>query len=96
MTFWRKRKVAEQVEKDVAEPQDNVYKELREKYTEPEQSVLEPAYQVGKTEDGRITLRLGGTYGFSTLTMNNAGVDSLIRMLEAAKSSELENIGEAE
>jgi hypothetical protein len=96
MTFWRKRKVAEQVEKDVAEPQDNVYKELREKYTEPEQSVLEPAYQVGKTEDGRITLRLSGPYGFSTLTMNNAGVNNLIRMLEAAKEPELDNIGEVE
>jgi len=96
MTFWRKRKIAEQVEKDVGDPQDNVYKELKENYDEPKEKIPPPAYQVGKTEDGRVTLRLGGSYGYSTLTMNNAGVDNLIRMLEAAKEPELDNIGEAE
>ena len=44
----------------------------------------EPAYQVGKTEEGKITLQLGGSNGFSRLTMNDAGVRQLIRMLEAA------------
>jgi hypothetical protein len=80
MTFWRKRKIAEQVEKDVVEPQEN--------FAEPEEKIPGPAYQVGKTEDGRVTLRLGGPYGYSTLTMNNAGVNNLIRMLEAAKEPE--------
>jgi hypothetical protein len=92
MTFWRKRKIAEQVENDIQSPEDNVYKNLRENYTEPvEKEPPHPAFQVGKTEDGRITLRLGGSYGISTLTMNNAGVDNLIRMLEAAKEPELDN-----
>jgi hypothetical protein len=83
MTFWRKRKIAEQVEKVDDEPQ--------EVYAEPKEKIPGPAYQVGKTEDGRVTLRLGGQYGYSTLTMNNAGVDNLIRMLEAAKEPELDN-----
>ena len=83
MTFWRKRKIAEQVEKVDDEPQ--------EVYAEPKEKIPSPAYQVGKTEDGRVTLRLGGQYGYSTLTMNNAGVDNLIRMLEAAKEPELDN-----
>ena len=41
----------------------------------------EPAYQVGKTEDGMTTLRVG----YTTLTMTEAGVNQLIRMLEASK-----------
>jgi hypothetical protein len=90
MTFWRKKQIAKQIENDIQSPEDNVYKNLRE--NDPPQ----PAYQVGKTEDGRITLRLGGSYGISTLTMNNAGVDNLIRMLEAAKEPELDNIGDTE
>lgn len=44
-----------------------------------------PCYQVGKTEDGRVTLRLGDSYSYSQLTMNDEGVDCLIAMLEAAK-----------
>jgi hypothetical protein len=90
MTFWRKKQIAKQIENDIQSPEDNVYKNLRE--NDPPA----PAYQVGKTEDGRITLRLGGSYGISTLTMNNAGVDNLIRMLEAAKEPELDNIGDTE
>ena len=45
-----------------------------------------PCYQVGKTADGRVTLRLGDSYSYSQLTMNDAGVDGLIEMLLAAKS----------
>lgn len=48
----------------------------------------QPCYQVGKTEDGSTTLRLGTAQTFTTLTMNNQGVDTLIRMLEAAKEPE--------
>lgn len=40
----------------------------------------EPAYQVGVTPAGLITLRVG----HSTVTMNSAGVARLIRVLEAA------------
>jgi hypothetical protein len=43
---------------------------------------------VGKTEDGRVTLRLGNEHSYSQLTMNNAGVDGLIAMLMAAKSDD--------
>jgi hypothetical protein len=42
-----------------------------------------PVYQVGKTIDGSITLRIG----FTTLTMTDDAVDTLIRMLEAAKGT---------
>jgi hypothetical protein len=50
--------------------------------TAPEPDV--PAYQVGVTETGKVTLRLGNTYGFTTLTMNHAGTRKLIQMLKAA------------
>lgn len=59
-------------------------------YTIPEVDPVEvpkydegPVYQVGKTLDGSVTLRVG----YTTLTMTDAGVDSLIRMLEAAKEN---------
>lgn len=44
-------------------------------------AVNEPAYQVGKTEDGMTTLRVG----YSTLTMTDSGLNQLIRLLEASK-----------
>ncbi len=53
----------------------------------PPEKKPQVAYQIGKLEDGKVTLRLGDYYG-STVTMNNAGVDQLIRMLEAAKDPE--------
>lgn len=40
----------------------------------------DPVYQVGVTRDGKVTLKLGN----ATLTMNELGVDQLIRMLRAA------------
>jgi hypothetical protein len=40
----------------------------------------DPVYQVGVTRDGKVTLKMGN----STLTMNDLGVDQLIRMLRAA------------
>lgn len=48
---------------------------------------VQPAYQVGRTVDDRVSLKLGGDSSWSsTLIMNNDGVDALIRMLEAAKN----------
>jgi hypothetical protein len=47
---------------------------------EPMETDNEPSYQVGKTADGRTTLRVG----YSTVTMNSAGLAQLIRMLESA------------
>ena len=44
----------------------------------------QPAYQVGLTPDGRVTLRVGSSYYDSTLTMTSEGVRHLIRVLEAA------------
>ena len=43
-----------------------------------------PIFQVGVAESGKVTLRVGNTYGFTTLTMNTAGTRKLIQMLEAA------------
>ena len=49
----------------------------------------EIAYQIGRTESGKTTLRLGdGYYSGGTLRMNDAGVLKLIEMLEATLSSE--------
>ena len=47
-----------------------------------------PVYQIGKTANGKITFRMQNSVGYTTLTMNNEGVDQLIRMLEAAKEPE--------
>lgn len=56
------------------------------KKKEDERQRAMPAYQVGRTEDNRVTMNIGDPrYGGSTLTMNSEGVDILIRMLEAAK-----------
>ena len=44
----------------------------------------EPIFQVGTTEDGRVTLRVGQYTNW--VTMTDTGVDQLISMLEAAKS----------
>ena len=41
-----------------------------------------PVYQIGRTEDGRITLRIGDGYAHSTLTMNKYAVERLIKVLE--------------
>ena len=61
-------------------------KTAEEQYVAPIPSTLDkaPVYQIGKTEDGMITLKMG----FTTLTMTNSGVDQLIRILEAAKEPE--------
>lgn len=76
-------------------PLDNVYQLPKPKAVPPMPDVEAPAepsnapcYQVGKTEDGRVTLRLGNESQYSQLTMNNAGVDSLIEILLAAKDPE--------
>jgi hypothetical protein len=49
-----------------------------------------PVYQIGRTEDGRITLMIGYGYIHSTLTMNASAVKRLIRMLEVAVEEETE------
>ena len=56
----------------------------------PNEKAIEPAFQVGRTEDNRVSLKLGGDSAWSSsLLMNNEGVDALIRMLEAAKNQPL-------
>jgi hypothetical protein len=52
--------------------------------TPPQPRVEQPAYQVGITESGKITLRIGGEWSGGMLTMNTAVVCKLIDMLEAA------------
>ena len=60
---------------------------------EPVKTVVTPlpppkdpiAFQVGKTEEGKTTLRLGDGYGgYGIVTMNDRGVEKLIEMLQAA------------
>ena len=60
--------------------------QAEERYVAPIPSTMEkaPVYQIGKTEDGMVTLKMG----YTTLTMTNGGVDQLIRILEAAKEPE--------
>ena len=61
-------------------------KTAEEQYVAPIPSTMDkaPVYQIGKTEDGMVTLKMG----YTTLTMTNGGVDQLIRILEAAKEPE--------
>lgn len=53
-----------------------------------------PIFQVGTTEDGRVTLRIG-QYG-PWVTMSDAGVEQLIAMLTAAKGRYGEDAAEDE
>jgi hypothetical protein len=53
-----------------------------------EESPKPPVYEIGKTEDNKVTFTMRHSYGSTTLTMSNSGVDTLIRMLEAAKEPE--------
>jgi hypothetical protein len=73
----------------------NVFKSRKEQVEEyanmnavpplPEvEKVSPPAYEVGKTESGDTTLRIG----YTTLTMTRSGVQQLIRILEAAIQEE--------
>jgi len=55
----------------------------------PLPKVEQPAYQVGVTESGKVTLRIGGAYGYGMLTMNDVGVLKLIDLLEAAMTYEV-------
>ena len=63
-------------------------KEQMEEYAKaiapPEPPPQSPAYEVGKTTEGDTTLRIG----YTTLTMTRAGVEQLIRILEAAIKDE--------
>jgi hypothetical protein len=70
----RKEQVEQYMDKEYASPVPPVVVPKRDQI----------AYSIGKTEDGKVTLSLGD-YGSTTVTMNNEGVDTLIRMLEAAK-----------
>ena len=68
---------------------DNVYNLPTPKLVPPMPECAEyvqPAYQIGVTEDGRVTLRLGNGQQWSQISMNDSAVDTLIRMLEAAKN----------
>jgi hypothetical protein len=68
--------------------------------TEPIKTVVTPlpplppqdeiAYQIGKTESGKTTLRLGDGYSMGTLRMNDEGLVKLIEMLTAALDTDAE------
>lgn len=55
-----------------------------------------PVYQVGRTLDNRITLRIGDNYSHSTLIMNEEGVRRLIRLLEATLLEDEDVISQSE
>ena len=84
--FFRRRTA-----KDYLEEASNVYKLPTPKLVPPMPEVEEPkednkpCYQIGKTTDGKITVRMGTDNTWTQLTMTNEGVDTFIRMLEAAK-----------
>ena len=95
MSFWRKRQIADKVAKDVEDGKVLPFPEPKEvppmpKVEDPKASSEDdkPVYQIGKLADGRVTLRVGSNYSWTTITMNNQAVDGLVRMLEAAKEPE--------
>lgn len=49
-----------------------------------------PAFEVGNTPDGRVTLSIGG-YHNTWINMTNEGVDQLVTVLLAAKDRHSEN-----
>lgn len=52
--------------------------------TDPEEIKSKKSYSVGRNTDGTTTLTIYHDTGYSTLTMNDAAVEKLIRMLSAA------------
>lgn len=72
---------------------EDFVKEAKETFTVPTVEPIVPTvqnqvvYRIGKTEDGKVILSLGDQIATSVI-MSNAGVDDLIRMLEAAKNPE--------
>ena len=62
-----------------------------ERKRKEEEKDQNPVYQIGKTATGRVSFRLGNAYQFTTITMNNTGVDTLIRMLQAAKEPDYDD-----
>lgn len=86
--MWRKKEIADKVAKDniVPFPEPKLVPPMPKVSPPTDDSDSgEPCYQIGKTGDGRITMRMGNNHSWSQLTMNEEGVDTLIRMLEAAK-----------
>lgn len=86
--FFRRRTA-----KDYIDEASNVYNLPKPALVPPVPEVKPPrqdatVYRIGKTEEGKVTLTLGD-YSGTVITMNNAGVDQLIRMLEAAKDPEM-------
>lgn len=86
--FFRSKSAKEYLK----DAKDNVYNLPKPTLVPPVPEVVPPkrdatAYRIGKTEEGKVTLSLGD-HDTTVVTMNNAGVDQLIRMLEAAKDPE--------
>ena len=86
--FWRKRQIADAVNADI---NSGLYTPIETpSAAAPKENDNRPCYQVGKTEDGKVTLRMGTDNNWTQLTMSNDGVDTLIRILEAAKEESVE------
>ena len=85
---WRKRQIADKVDKDINDtelPEPKVTP-VMPKVVAPRDTANDDAvYTIGINDTGNIQLRLNGNgYGATTLTMNEAAVRTLIRQLEAA------------
>jgi hypothetical protein len=64
------------------------------KEAQKEEEKNKPIFQVGTTEDGRVTLRIGNYSAW--VTMTDHGVEQLISMLRVAKGTDEEDTKDEE
>ena len=81
-TMWRKREIADKVNKDNKIVPFPAPKAVDSPMVPPPEKDPTTYYSIGHTDDNRVTLRMG----YTTLTMNYAGVQNLIDQLELYQS----------
>lgn len=64
--------------------------EAVETYTVPSPAEEECPYTIGPTSDGRTVLKITNGYSIMSLTMSEAAVRQMIRLLEASISETVE------
>jgi hypothetical protein len=84
-------KISKWLAPDVEEQQELAQQEREQaiKAAQLKEQEEKPAFAVGKTQDGRVTLSIGGYHNI-WINMTNEGVDQLVAMLLAAKNTEEE------
>jgi len=80
--MWRKREIADKVNKDNKVVPFPAPKAVDSPMVPPPEKDPTTYYSIGHTDDNRVTLRMG----YTTLTMNYAGVQNLIDQLELYQS----------